>query len=54
MKEVGIITLSELSDMAAFMYGNMVKAIVDVERGINLYPQKQGSDGSQGQILLRH
>ena len=73
MKEVGIITLSELNDMAASMYGNMVKAVVDVERGIlvvdselhvdeeqllleqgsnqkdlwgiNLYPQKYGSDG---------
>ena len=73
MKEVGIITLSELNDMAASMYGDMVKAVVDVERGIlvvdselhvdqeqvlleqgsnqkdlwgiNLYPQKYGSDG---------
>ena len=73
MKQVGLITLSELNDMAASMYGNMVKAVVDVERGvlivdselhvdqeqllleqgsnqkdlwgINLYPQKFGSDG---------
>ena len=73
MKEVGIITLSELNDMAASMYGDLVKAVVDVERGIlvvdselhvdeeqllleqgsnqkdlwgiNLYPQKYGSDG---------
>ena len=73
MKEVGIITLSELNDMAASMYGDMVKAVVDVERGIlvvdselhvdqeqvlleqgsnqkdlwgiNIYPQKYGSDG---------
>lgn len=73
MKEVGIITLSELNDMAASMYGTLVKAVVDVERdilvvdselhvdqeqllleqgsnqndlwGINLYPQKYGSDG---------
>ena len=73
MKEVEFITVSELNDMAASMYGNMVKAIVDVERrllvvdaelhvdqeqllleqgsnqkdlwGINLYPQKYGSDG---------
>ena len=73
MTEVGIITLSELNDMAASMYGNMVKAVVDLERGIlvvdselhvdqeqflleqgsdqknlwgiNLYPQKYGSDG---------
>ena len=72
MKEVGIITLSELNDMAASMYGNLVKAVVDVKRGIlvvdselhvdqeqflleqgsnqkdlwgiNLYPQKYGSD----------
>ena len=72
MKEVGIITLSELNDMAASMYGDLVKAVVDVERGIlvvdselhvdqeqvlleqgsnqkdlwgiNLYPQKYGSD----------
>ena len=73
MKEVGIITLSELNDMAASMYGTLVKAVVDLERGmlvvdselhvdqeqflleqgsnqkdlwgINLYPQKFGSDG---------
>jgi len=73
MKEVEFITVSELNDMAASMYGNMVKAVVDVERrllvvdaelhvdqeqllleqgsnqkdlwGINLYPQKYGSDG---------
>jgi hypothetical protein len=73
MKQVGLITLSELNDMAASMYGNLVKAVVDVERGvlivdselhvdqeqllleqgsnqkdlwgINLYPQKFGSDG---------
>ena len=72
MKEVQIITLSELNDMAASMYGNLVKAVVDVKRGIlvvdselhvdqeqflleqgsnqkdlwgiNLYPQKYGSD----------
>ena len=29
MKEVGIITLSELNDMAASMYGDLVKAVVD-------------------------
>jgi hypothetical protein len=73
MKEVGLITLSELHQMAASIYGNMVKAVVDVKRGvlivdselhvdqeqllleqgsnqqdlwgINLYPQKFGSDG---------
>jgi hypothetical protein len=73
MKEVGLITLSELNQMAASMYGNMVKAVVDIERdvlivdselhvdqeqflleqgsnqknlwGINLYPEKFGSDG---------
>jgi len=54
MKEVKIITLLELNDMAASMYGNMVKAVVDMEGGTNLYPQKQGSDGNHGQIFLRH
>lgn len=72
MKEVGLITLAELNEMTASMYGNMVKAVVDIERGIlvvdselhvdqeqllleqgsnqndlwgiNLYPQKFGSD----------
>ena len=34
MKEVELITVSELNDMAASMYGNMVKAVVDVERGL--------------------
>ena len=73
MKEVGEIGVAELNSMAASMYGNMVKAVVDIERGIlivdselhvdqeqllleqgsnqknlwgiNLYPQKFGSDG---------
>ena len=31
MKEVGIITLSELNDMAATMYGDLVKAVVDFD-----------------------
>lgn len=72
MKEVGSITLSELNEMATSLYGDMVKAVVDIERGvmivdsdlhvdqeqllleqgsnqenlwgINLYPQKFGSD----------
>jgi len=35
MKEVELITISELNDMAACMYGNMVKAVVDMERGSN-------------------
>ncbi len=72
MKEVGFIMLSELTEMAESLYGNLVKAVVDVNRdilvvdaelhvdqeqylleqgsrqsdlwGINLYPQKYGSD----------
>jgi hypothetical protein len=72
MKEVDKIALSELSEMAASMYGMLVKAVVDLYLeilvvdselhvdqeqylleqgshqndlwGINLYPQKYGSD----------
>ena len=72
MKEVGFITVLELNEMAAAMYGDMVKAVVDLNTGtlvvdselhvdeeqfllekgsdqrdlwgINLYPQKYGSD----------
>lgn len=34
MKEVETIKLSELNDMAESMYGTLVKAVVDLERGI--------------------
>ena len=72
MQEISDITIDELTEMAASMYGNMVKAVVDLNRdilvvdaelhvdqeqylleqgsrqndlwGINLYPQKFGSD----------
>jgi len=50
MKEVGFITLSELNDMAASMYGNMVKAVVDVERGILVVDSELHVD--QEQLLL--
>ena len=50
MKEVGIITLSELNDMAASMYGDMVKAVVDVERGILVVDSELHVD--QEQVLL--
>jgi len=50
MKEVGIITLSELNDMAASMYGDMVKAVVDVERGILVVDSELHVD--QEQLLL--
>jgi Protein of unknown function (DUF5674) len=33
MKQVSTITLSELSEMAAKMYGTMVKGVVDIEKG---------------------
>jgi len=72
MKEIKEISVAELSGMAASMYGNLVKAVVDLNRdllvvdaelhvdqeqyllelgseqqdlwGINLYPEKFGSD----------
>jgi len=72
MKEISDITIAELTEIAASMYGNLVKAVVDLNRGIlvvdaelhvdqeqylleqgsqqndlwgiNLYPQKIGSD----------
>ena len=72
MKEISDITIDELTEIAASMYGNLVKAVVDLNRGIlvidaelhvdqeqylleqgsrqndlwgiNLYPQKFGSD----------
>ena len=72
MKEISDITIAELTEIAASMYGNLVKAVVDLNRGIlvidaelhvdqeqylleqgsrqndlwgiNLYPQKFGSD----------
>lgn len=72
MKEVKEISVAELTEMAASMYGNLVKAVVDLHRdllvvdaelhvdqeqyllesgseqkdlwGINLYPEKFGSD----------
>jgi len=50
MKEVDIITLSELSEMAASMYGNFVKAVVDVERGILVVDAELHVD--QEQLLL--
>ena len=50
MKEVGLITLSELNDMAASMYGNMVKAVVDIERGVLIVDSELHVD--QEQLLL--
>ena len=50
MKEVQIITLSELNDMAASMYGDLVKAVVDVERGILVVDSELHVD--QEQVLL--
>jgi len=50
MKEVDIITLSELNDMAASMYGNLVKAVIDVERGILVVDAELHVD--QEQLLL--
>lgn len=72
MKEVNRISVGELTEMAVSMYGNLVKAVVDLHReilvvdaelhvdqeqylleqgsqqqdlwGINLYPQKFGTD----------
>jgi len=34
MKEISDITIAELTEMAASMYGNLVKAVVDLNRGI--------------------
>jgi|GEM_PF-6564451 hypothetical protein len=50
MKEVGIITLSELNDMAASMYGTLVKAVVDVERDMLVVDSELHVD--QEQFLL--
>lgn len=72
MKKVKTISITELSEMAESMYGNLVKAVVDLQKnelvvdaemhadeeqyllengsqqsdlwGINLYPDKYGSD----------
>ncbi|MEI6436395.1 MAG: DUF5674 family protein [Bacteroidota bacterium] len=50
MTEVGLITLSELNDMAASMYGDMVKAVVDIERDVLIVDSELHVD--QEQLLL--
>jgi hypothetical protein len=50
MKEVGEIGVAELNAMAASMYGNMVKAVVDIERGILIVDSELHVD--QEQLLL--
>jgi len=50
MKQVEIITIAELHDMAAAMYGTLVKAVVDLERGILVVDAELHVD--QEQFLL--
>lgn len=50
MKEVDIITVSELSKMAEKMYGNLVKAVVDINKNLMVVDAELHVD--QEQYLL--
>ncbi len=52
MKEVDLITVTELSEMAESMYGNLVKAVVDLNRDILVVDAELHVD--QEQYLLEH
>jgi len=45
MKQVVTIAVTELQEMAAKMYGNLVKADVDVVKGIMLVDMEMHADG---------
>lgn len=52
MKQVDSITLSELEDMAENMYGELVKAVVDIEK--RLVVVDAGLHVDEEQLLLEH
>jgi hypothetical protein len=45
MKQVSSINIDELKKMAESMYGSMVKADVDLEKGIVLVDMEMHADG---------
>ena len=47
MKVVDTITVKELSEMAAEMYGNLVKAVVDLKRGSLVVDAEMHADEEQ-------
>ena len=47
MKTVDKITLTELSNMARSMYGNLVKAVVDIENGTLVVDAEMHADEEQ-------
>lgn len=51
MKQVDKISIAELHDMAAKMYGSLVKADVDIKKGIMIVDMGMHADG-EAQLLL--
>lgn len=47
MKRVDEITIAELSQMAALMYGNFVKGVTDIDRGILVLDAEMHADEEQ-------
>jgi len=52
MQKVEKISVKELSEMAEKMYGNLVKAVVDLKKGILVVDAEMHAD--QEQFLLEH
>jgi hypothetical protein len=50
MKQVEIITIAELTEMAEKMYGNFVKGVVDIEKGMLVLDAEMHVD--EEQLLL--
>lgn len=47
MKQVDTISVAELSEMAAKMYGNLVKAVADVKLGVMIVDAEMHADEEQ-------
>lgn len=47
MKQVDSVLVSELKEMAEQMYGDLVKAVVDVEKSILVVDMEMHADGEQ-------
>ncbi len=52
MKQVSLITASELTQMAEKMYGNFVKGVVDIQKGLLVLDAEMHVD--EEQFLLEH
>lgn len=47
MKQIDTITIAELSEMAGKMYGTLVKAVVDIEKGLLVVDAEMHVDAEQ-------